>query len=214
MSGGGAAERWLRTLDRVQRGLNHAFSNRAAAVSALVTVLEAGDEELHARLRGEASALEEVLRLMRLLPRSPDARAEAVQAADLVPDAVTLMRQVSALRDRSVTVTGLEEAPPLRCRPQGLQQALVFLLVAVGDADGEARLDVAADGEAVTFGVGVSAGAPADAPGEPDTASETALWLLTGDEACCWPAGSGWRLRLPTLAAIRASERRSAASAG
>lgn len=203
-----AAARWLATAERVQRGLNHALSNRVAAIAAVAAVLDGADPDLVARLRDEAALQEELLRAMRLLPRAPEQAPEPVMAHDIIHDAVMLARQVAEFRDTGLDIGDeVSQAPPLRCRPQALLHALTLLLVAVGDAGGALTIGLGFDDAAVTFSIGVAPGVPSEAPGSPDVVSATAAALMAADGALVWPVPGGYRLRLPTLAALRARER-------
>ncbi|MCU0622901.1 MAG: hypothetical protein MUF53_03440 [Gemmatimonadaceae bacterium] len=207
-SGSDAAQaRWLATAERIQRGLNHDLSNRTAALAAVVAVLDGPDPDLIGRLAEEVARLEALLRLKRLLPRIPNAPAEPVMADDLVGDVLALLTHVADLRDRPLQAAPLAGVPPLRCRPQALQHALLLLLVAVGDAGMPVTLDVSHDDAAVTFGIGASAGTPREAPGTADATAAAAAFLLAEDGALVWPEAGGYRLRLPTLTALRARAR-------
>ncbi len=198
---------WLATAERIQRGLNHDLSNRTAALAAVVALCDSTDHDLLARLEEEVERLGTLLRHMRLLPRVPNAPAEPVLADDVMPDVLALIGGIAEFRDVVVRVAPLGSVPPLRCRPQALQHALLLLLVAVGDAGGNLTLDVTHDEVAVTFGIGTSAGSPLDAPGSGDAVADAAVHRLGGDGALVWAVGPGYRLRLPTLTALRARAR-------
>lgn len=202
-----ALARWLATAERIQRGLNHDLSNRTAALGAVVAVLDGADGDLVSRLGDEVARLEALLRLMRLLPRVPHAPAEPVMAEDVVTDVLALLPFVAEFRDAPVRAVPLGAVPPLRCRLQALQHALLLLLVAVGDAGQPLSLDVAHDDAAVTFGIGTGAGTPLEGPGSADAVAAAAAVLLADDGALVWPAADGYRLRLPTLTALRARAR-------
>lgn len=201
------AATWLATAERVQRGLNHDLSNRTAALAAVVELRDGVDHGLLTRLDDEVGRLGTLLRLMRLLPRAPHAPAEPVMADDVVPDVLALVGCIAEFRDAAVRAVPLGGVPPLRCRPLALQHALLLLLVAVGDAGGGLSLDVTHDDAAVTFGIGTSAGLPLDAPGSGDALAAVAAHLMGDDGALVWTAEAGYRLRLPTLTALRARAR-------
>lgn len=209
-----ATAQWFATAERVLRGLNHLLSNRIASVAAVAGVLEGNDPELVARLQEEAQLLQETLRLLRHLPRVPGVPPEPLMAHEVLHDAVIMAHQVVELKDWKIALAeDVQQAPPLRCRSQALLHAALVLIVALGDAGGAPIITVAADDAAVTFGFGVSAGDPGEAPGAADSITRVAAHLLADDGALAWPVPGGMRLRLPTLAALRARERARGATA-
>jgi hypothetical protein len=200
--------RWFATAERVLRGLNHLLSNRVASVAAVAGVLEGSDPEMVDRLRDEARLLEDALRLMRHLPRVHGAPPEPIMAHEVLDDAVLMARQIGELKDWKVVLSeDFASAPPLRCRSQALLHAALVLLVALGDAGGAPIVTVSANDAALTIGFGVPAGDPDEAPGPADNVTRAAAYLLADDGALAWPVPGGMRLRMPTLAALRARER-------
>jgi hypothetical protein len=210
-----ADARWLATLERLQRGLNHAMSNRIASLASVISILEPGDVELVRQLGDEMTRLERLLALLRLLPRPSEPRAEPVQVADFAHDVGTLLAHHPGLRDERLVTTGLEAAPPVRCRLHALQHALLLLLEEAGLAGAPLALAAHGTDAALTLTVGAAAGTQAADEALPgiarDDAGRAAQALLAADEALVWTAGEGpawgaW-IRLPTLLALRARER-------
>jgi hypothetical protein len=205
-----ADARWLRVSEQVLRGLNHALSNRIAGVSAVASVLEPDDEPLVAQLREEIGRMEQLLVLLRLLPRLASAGPEAIRLEDIVPDAVALALHHPEIRDAAIAVPPLQDVPPMRCRPTALLHALVLLLVEGALAPGHRALTCPATDAAVTILVG---DVLPDADGPPGRAQHpaavSAQVILAADGALVWDDGGGsaFAIRLPTLAALRARSR-------
>lgn len=200
------SRRWAEVAEQLQRGFNHALSNRLAGLAALVAASEPEDADLLGLIAPETEALEELLRLMRLVPRVT-LPAEPIRLEDVLSDCAAVWRH-HAGRDRApMTLGGLDGAPPLRCRVQPLLHALLVLADAATGAGGPATVQAAWDDVAVTIGVGDVTPDPSAGPGAgTDDAAATAETLLADDGAFVWaaPTGRGYGLRLPTLAALRA----------
>lgn len=201
------------------RGLNHALSNRVAAVAALGACLtsdEPIDAELLQALRAEGDRLERLLHLQRLLGGT-SAPAEAVHLPDLVPDVAALYAQQSAMRDLPLEVATDAAVVPVRVRPSALAQAMLAMLGAAAAWARGARgatLLLRTGGDATTTVVSVEARWPvgADAPAgaaAPTVAPQlhAAAWLLADAEARVQlqPLDAGVRveLALPTLLELR-----------
>lgn len=185
---------WLRTVERLLRGLAHALSNRIGAVAAVAAVLEPGDDELLEELRAERQRMTRLVALQRLLVREP-AEAQAAHPLEAV------LADVHALATLDVTgleglapLPPLEGVPPVRVHRTALVHALVLLLL-----DGRARASRAVSAEWDDARVRVRlAGAvpPADA-----VAVARTLAAADGGEVVVDETGAV--LSLPTLAALR-----------
>lgn len=225
---GTGAEGWLGVSDGLLRGINHALSNRVAAVGAVARILERGDtggEPLMRALLGEVEQMERVIRLLQLLPRERDGGApEPVHVPDLLGDVVMLHQLQSALRDVTCEVAAGADTAPVWIEPVLLTHALLMLLndaARVVQLAGSGRLLVHCDSDAAWTRVTVEAhtaapvaagaGAPTDslATVEPETVAM--LLRSSGGELVVEernPAGGTerWQLRLPTLAEVRRRE--------
>ncbi len=200
------ASAWLPAVERLQRGLNHALSNRAAAIAAVAAVIEGDDVDMVARLRDEGAQLDRLLQLMRLLPRHRSAVPEPVRLADLVVEVAAIWAEHPDYRERPAEVVSFEDAPPLRCHLQAMQHALLLGLTLSADAGAPVRMEAAWDDAGVTIGFGDAVPAAGAVPGRALTVGARALSaMLAPDEALVWSAERRalW-LRLPTLAALRA----------
>lgn len=200
--GDGAA--WPAAADGVLRGLAHELSNRTGTIGAVAEALaaERPDSRLAAALGVEAERLQELLRLLRLLPADAERTAEPVRPADVVSDALALFALHPAGRGATVDAAALDDAPPVRVRVPALTRALLVLLTATAGDEGEAvRVHAAADDAWLELRV-EGEGAVGDADG----ALEEAGALVAADGgAATWSDGA-LALRLPTLAAVRRRE--------
>ncbi|MDQ6827891.1 MAG: hypothetical protein M3081_03400 [Gemmatimonadota bacterium] len=100
--------------DGLIAGLAHALSNRISTISVVAQTLELGDSD-HAALSDmlgqEVVRLEEILRLMRLIPT--DGRPEPVLISELMNDAAALARHQRDLRDVKVDFSGGDDLLPM-----------------------------------------------------------------------------------------------------
>jgi hypothetical protein len=130
---------WQLVGDAVLRGINHALANRVTALAALTASAfpdEPPGAELVDALALEVERLEELLRLLRLLPAGRDGGgAELVLVADALADAEALHAHHTGLAESLCDVQGDRAALlPVVAPIPGLVQALVLLLGAVGMA--------------------------------------------------------------------------------
>lgn len=206
------AAAWLPAMERLQRGLNHALSNRAAAIAAVASVIEGDDEEMVGRLRDEGAQLDRLLQLMRVLPRHRTSSPEPIRLGDIVTDVVAIWAEHPDYREQPAMVVGFDEAPPLRCHLQAMQHALLLGLTLTADAGAPVRVHAAWDDAGVTLGFGDAVPLATTVPGRALTAGARAVSaLMAPDDALVWSAERRelW-LRLPTLAALRARAKASA----
>ena len=173
------ADGWRPTGDALLRGLAHELSNRIGTIGAAAEALAASDpaSRLAPLLAGEARRLEELLRLLRLLPDDPSLPPEPVRPADLLADAAALFALHARGRDARVAVADAETAPPVRVRVAETVRRLVALLEGAAGSAPAPAIHVRCAGDDDTLRLEV------DGPG--DRAS----------------------LALPTLAGLRRQER-------
>ncbi len=100
--------------DGLIAGLAHALSNRISTISVVAQTLDLGDSD-HAALSDmlgqEVVRLEEILRLMRLIPA--DGRPEPVLVSELMNDAAALARHQRDLRDVTIDFSGADDLLPM-----------------------------------------------------------------------------------------------------
>jgi hypothetical protein len=138
------APAWTTTHEAVLRGLNHALSNRVAALVGLTRILEqnAGDraDPITAALLAEVERLEAVLRLYVLLPAGAASQDEAVELPSLLGAAVRLHELRSDLAEPRCEVQSDADTRPVRGCPTQIVHALLSVL---GLAAHGGRADVA-----------------------------------------------------------------------
>ena len=215
---------WLRMKSEVLSGLNHALSNRATAIVALVGVLEPGEApggELLDALRLESRRLNGLLRLFRRIPQS-SAKAQPVRLSELVPQVVALHEHYSAARNVPCELAdGVPDALPVLAVEQRLTHALLALLsaakerVAAGQGS-RVRLSWTGDERALTIAVevvgegGASVGTAALTPATTVDVARLAEWLLGDAESTTLEraGGVGYELRMPTLLELKQEGKR------
>lgn len=153
------AARWLSIHDDLLRGLTHALSNRVGTISAIAYMLELKPAALDttvATLRAESEQLEELLHLMRVLPRRADAVFEPVIPTDATTQALKLHAHHPEFRDMLVRVHVEGDMQPAYVDPAVLTMAVAAALGAVHcrvGTGGEATLTISSTTDVVRMTV-------------------------------------------------------------
>lgn len=210
---------WLAEMDHLLDGINHLFSNRLAAIRALVWLMqgEAGDARVQRALGSEADLLERSFRLLRMLPRSRTAKAEPIQLPELLREVIELHRHHAGMREARYSVECEGEPLPVWLDESALVRALLLLLSGAArearhSEDPEVRVRYGGDEAFVTVVVesdGVEVGSEEE-PGVGPARAAAAMLRGTGAElAVETPPRGGvrYRLRLLTLPEVRRRER-------
>lgn len=125
--------------DAILRGMAHALSNRVAALGGINGLADPGQiwtERLSKALHDEARRLEDILRLMRLMPNDGRGAPGAVELQPLIPDVIALHAYHSALLQvECAAVYDRETMPVYANRPQLVHA----LLLAIDEAKRHAR---------------------------------------------------------------------------
>jgi hypothetical protein len=222
----GAGDAWLSVCDELLWGFNHALSNRLAALTSLVRILEHSDtglEPLLTVLSGEIGTLDRTLALLRLLPRNLDELAEPVRLQDVLPAVLELHRLQSDAREVEFLLDADEHCLPAWIQPSRLTHALLLLLARVSRATRQAEptqamIRCSGDDDEVRVVVDAAGARPDPASRERDgvlAAIEGLVGHAGGEvrEARIGGAAVGglrWELRLPSLLAVRRRERSAA----
>ncbi len=195
---------WNTLLDQLLRGVSHSLSNRAVALSAMAALQQDDDPEIRELVPAELVRLQELNRLLRLLPAETRTAVQALDARDVVRDVVAFMELHPRHRDALWVVRG-EAAPlPVRTRRWMLMRTLLLACDAIArDATsagaGEVALECRGDDGTVTVEVRAIVVATPDVP-------PTAATLAKEIGAGITPAPGSLAVTLPSLAAVRERE--------
>lgn len=217
--------------DAILRGIAHALSNRVAALGGIGMLVDPGDiwtERLAKALGDEGRRLEDILRLLRLLPDDGRGEAGAIELQPLIPDVIALHAYNSALLQVECTSVADRTITPVFANRPRLVHAL---LLAIDTAKRQALargsrvvVSYAGDAERVVIQVATEPSATAKPVGAP-AADGSDMVAATGDAlrdalaraGANFPAtvsgGDGFlriEVAVPTLAAGRRSEREAA----
>jgi hypothetical protein len=213
VSGGGSVAapdpggRWPTLLEAILRGVGHALSNRAAGLLALAEIpMDEHDAESLGMLPHEAARLQELLRIVKLLPAETAAVPAALLIADVARDACAVMALHPTGREVAWHITGEQGAAPVRVERWMLLRTLLLLLDgarqranAAGSRSVEVRLGSSVDGTLATVALVVEGGERGDPLPLDDAYLSRLVERLCGTLSTAAPI----MLSLPTLASRR-----------
>jgi len=210
--------------DAILRGMAHALSNRVAALGGISGLADPGEiwtERLSKALNDEARRLEDILRLMRLLPNDGRGEAGAIELQPLIPDIIALHAYHSALLQvECAAVYERETMPVFANRPQLVHAVLLMVDAAKRHAHahgGRVSVSYAGDADRVTIRVAtepsaapVKGGAVARENTAPTATALRAAIAGVGGPSEVAVTADGEQLRIelpvPTLAAGRRAQ--------
>lgn len=207
------AARWLSIHDDLLRGLTHALSNRIGTISAIAYMLELKPAALAttvATLRAESEQLEELLHLMRVLPRRADAVFEPVIPTDATTQALKLHAHHPEHRDMHVSIRVEGDLQPAYVDPAVLTMAVAAALGAVHrcvGTGGNATLTISSSTDVVRILVqpardtSVTEGAMVERTRT--NAVDAITWLLAPYRGVGMEETHGIAVIIPTLQAAR-----------
>jgi hypothetical protein len=221
------AEVWLSVCNDLLWGFNHALSNRLAALTSIVRILEHSDtglDPLLGVLSEEIGNLERTLSLLRLLPQNPAEAPEAVLLQDLIPPLLELHRLQNDGRDLEFDLDLDSTTFPVWVEPSALSHAILLLLAATSRAArraGSTAVSIRYHGNERSVALAIAT-LPSEGNGELgedswmpiDTRVVERLLDPTGGElvkeygAGDPREGARFELRLPTLLEVREREQR------
>lgn len=207
-------EEWLELVELALQGLHHALNNRIGSLSALVELYQIGDLPDEGsgfqNVGADLKRLEEANRVIRLLPGAPGIGEEALILDDVLADVLAIHRHVHDMREFQVTIVPMRYVEPVRVERWALVRVLALLLADAKRLARRLNVSVRAVTESDEQWVRVEfrVGSPpvADTPYASRSRYAEALAEMFG--------GSVERragvvaLRLPTLKARRAADRR------
>lgn len=190
---------WDGHLEAVLRGVAHALNNRAASLSALMTLCMEPDytrESTQVMLSAEVERIRDIVNVVRAVG-APKGGVEAFDPRDAARSAQEVLALHAALRGRVVSITGT--AGPVRAQRWMFVRALVALAGRAAAADNRlaVTLELSESGDWVQ--VAVAGGQRA---GRSVYVDELAAAL--GGETLSNASG----FRIPTLASVRRREAR------
>jgi hypothetical protein len=207
-------EEWVELVDQALQGLHHALNNRIGSISALVELYQGRgvppDGAGLQNLVSELSRLEDGNRMVRLLPQDSVAGEEPLILDDVLADVLAIHRYLHDVRELQVTIVPTRYVEPVRAERWALVRVLTLLLAdakrLAKTASTSVRAVTESDEQWVRVEFRVGQPQVVDTPG-PSRGPYAALLAETFGGKVDRRAGVA-ELRLPTLKARRAADRR------
>lgn len=204
--------RWPALLEALLRGIGHALSNRVAGLLALAEIPpDEHDDESLGLLPHEAQRLQELLRVVKLLPADRAAKPGALMLDDVIGDGCTVMALHPSGREITWSAAGAGGAQPVRVERWMLLRALLLMMdvcrewaLAAGSRAATVRVGDGGDGATSLLEVAVVGGDGAAARSLGDGSYLATLVEQLGGTL---RVGETLTLALPTLAELRRRER-------
>jgi len=198
-------------VDQALHGLHHALNNRIGSLSALVELHQLGDLPTDGAtfetLAADIKRLEDLSRMVRLLPRDTVSGEEALILDDVLADVFAIHRYLHDLREMSVTIVPTRYVEPVRVERWALIRVLTMLLRdakrLAKDADTNVRAVTESDEQWVRIEFRVGTPPVIDVPtggGYAEMIAETFGGTIERKPGIA-------ALKLPTLKARRAADR-------
>lgn len=208
-------QEWLDLVDAALHGIHHSLNNRIGSLLAVVDLHQSGGlAEVPGGLDGlaaEVERLRECNRVLRLLPDS-SAAEEALDVRDVLGDAMMIHELLPSTKELPVVVTAAT-ATPVRAERWALLRALTLLLrgaksAAQGGGAKGPSVHASIEADDAWVRIVFRFGGDAEAVGGP-TSSRYVEILAERFGGATMAAAGAVELRIPTLKARRAAERRS-----
>jgi hypothetical protein len=206
-------EEWIELVDQALQGLHHALNNRIGSLSALVELHEMGDlppdGSAFENLGVDLNRLQDCNRMVRLLPRDLVAGEEPLILDDVLTDVFAIHRYLHEVRELQVTIVPTRHVEPVRCERWALVHVLTLLLAdakrLAKDTDAPVRAVSESDEQWVRVQFHVGSPPIAETPA---TRGRYAEMLAAEFGGSIERRAGVVELRLPTLKARRAADRR------
>ena len=206
-------DEWVELVDQALQGLHHALNNRIGSLSALVELHQMGDlppdGSAFENLGVDLTRLQDCNRMVRLLPRDSVAGEEPLILDDVLTDVFAIHRYLHDVRELQVTIVPTRHVEPVRCERWALVHVLTLLLAdakrLAKDTDAPVRALSESDEQWVRVQFQVGSPPIAETPSTRGRYAEVLAEKFGG--AIDRRAGVV-ELRLPTLKARRAADRR------
>lgn len=211
-------EEWLGLVEQVLQGLHHALNNRIGSLSALVELFQLGDLPNDGsgfeNLGADLARLEDCNRVVRLITRDAHTVEEPLILDDVLADVFAVHRFLHEVRDLQVTIVPTRFVEPVRVERWRLLRVLILLLADAKrlskDESRDAKIVRAvteSDDQWVRVEFRVGAPLVDAVPVPASSGYAEALATTFGGSVTRRPGVA--ELRLPTLKARRAADRRS-----
>jgi hypothetical protein len=125
-------EEWLDLVDHALQGLHHALNNRIGSLSALVELYQLGELPPSGsgfeNLAADLTRLADCNRVIQILPRDSVVGEEALILDDVLADVLAIHRYLHDARDLQVTIVPTRYVEPVRVERWALVRVLTLLL--------------------------------------------------------------------------------------
>jgi hypothetical protein len=125
-------EEWVELVDQALQGVHHALNNRIGSLSAMVELHQLGDvpagRSTFESLTADLARLADCNRMLRLLPRDSVAGEEPLILDDVLADVFAIHRYLHDARDLQVTAAPTRYVEPVRVERWALVRVLTMLL--------------------------------------------------------------------------------------
>lgn len=206
-------EEWIELVDQALQGLHHALNNRIGSLSALVELSQMGDLPADGsgleNLGADLTRLQDCNRMVRLLVRDCVAGEEPLILDDVMTDVFAIHRYLHDVRELQVTIVPSRHVEPVRVERWALVHALTLLLADAKQLakDTESAVRAVTESDEQWVAVQFHVGAPPIAE-TPPRRGRYAEVLAAGFGGVVGRRAGVVELRLPTLKARRAADRR------
>lgn len=207
-------EEWVELVDQALQGLHHALNNRIGSLSALVELHQLGDLPADGtgfeNLSADLTRLSDCNRMIRLLPRDAVVGEEPLILDDVLADVFAIHRYLHDARELQVTVAPTRYVEPVRVERWTLVRVLTLLLRdakrLARDTSSAVRAVAESDEQWVRVEFRIGSPAVETVPVSGGTRYAELLAESFGGRIERKPGVA--ELRLPTLKARRAADRR------
>jgi hypothetical protein len=210
-------EEWVEIVDQALQGLHHALNNRIGSLSALVELYQLGDLPSDGsgfeNLAADLARLEDCNRMVRLLPRDSVAGEEPLILDDVLADVFAIHRYLHDVRDLQVTIVPTRYVEPVRVERWALIRVLTMLLCdakRLAKQTGSPAVRAVTESDEQWVRVEFRVGAPlvAESPASARPGCRYAELVAESFGGKVDRRAGIAELRLPTLKARRAADRR------
>lgn len=203
--------RWPALLESLLRGIGHSLSNRVAGLLALAEIpIDEHDAESLGLLPHEADRLQDLLRVVKLLPAERVANPTAMVLDDVVGDGCAIMALHPSGREIAWSTANASGTQPVRVERWMLLRALLLMMdvcrewaASAGSRTAVVVVRAGGDGATSVLEVAVVGGSGGDRSFDDDGYLASLVDRLGGT----LHAGTTLALELPTLGELRRRER-------